>query len=60
MDKQLLILRMKRDGKLQSTDWTQLPDAPISEQLKEAYKVYRQALRDLPEQENPVWPEEPS
>lgn len=32
---------------LSRTDWTQLPDAPLSADLKEEYRVYRQALRDI-------------
>jgi hypothetical protein len=34
-----------RSGELLSTDWTQLPDAPVD---TAAYATYRQALRDLP------------
>jgi hypothetical protein len=30
---------------LQSSDWTQLPDVPLA--TKEAWAVYRQALRDI-------------
>ncbi|HGM5043084.1 TPA: tail fiber assembly protein [Stenotrophomonas maltophilia] len=33
---------------LRATDWTQMPDAPLTAQEKAAYQVYRQALRDLP------------
>lgn len=40
-------VRRQRTAKLYSTDWTQLPDAPIgSSQLTEAL-TYRQALRDM-------------
>ena len=42
-------IRYMRAQFLASTDWTQLEDAPISAEKKEAYKVYRQALRDIPE-----------
>lgn len=41
-------LRESRNRKLQSCDWTQLPDAQISEELKIQWTNYRQALRDLP------------
>jgi hypothetical protein len=34
-----------RMNELISTDWTQLPDAPVD---KAAWATYRQALRDLP------------
>lgn len=54
------ILRSERDAKLQSSDWTQVPDAPVDQA---AWATYRQALRDLPENtDDPrqvVWPEEP-
>ena len=33
---------------LQSTDWTQLPDCPLSDADKEKYRVFRQKVRDLP------------
>lgn len=32
---------------LQQTDWTQLPDTSLSEKEKQAYRIYRQSLRDL-------------
>jgi len=38
-------LRHWRDIELTKSDWTQLPDVPID---KEAWAIYRQALRDLP------------
>lgn len=53
-------LRDQRDALLTTSDWTQLPDAPVD---AEAWAVYRQALRDLPEATtdpaNPEWPNEP-
>ena len=50
LDTYLLIqrIRMKRDRLLQESDWTQLIDAPVD---REAWADYRQALRDLPQQE---------
>lgn len=39
-------LRVLRNEMLRDSDWTQVPDAPVDQ---EAWKVYRQALRDLPE-----------
>lgn len=55
-----VILRGVRDFYLQRSDYTQLPDAPITPELKQAYIVYRQALRDLPSNTtdplNPPWP----
>lgn len=56
--------RAKRDKLLADTDWTQVLDAPIDSATREAYRVYRQALRDIPEQdgfpETITWPELPA
>lgn len=56
--------RTKRDELLAATDWTQVLDAPIDAATREAYRAYRQALRDIPQQEgfpeNITWPELPS
>lgn len=60
----LELLRAQRDSKLAECDWTQLADCPLSSQAKADWAAYRQALRDLPQQEgldpaNPVWPSKP-
>lgn len=51
-----------RDALLVDTDWTQLPDVP--ESTREAWAEYRQALRDIPQQEGfphtVNWPEKPN
>ena len=56
-----VIARHKRDTLLQSSDWTQVPDAPVDQA---AWQVYRQALRDITEQEgfplDITWPVPPS
>ena len=56
-------IRNERNLRLSYTDWTQLPDAPLTAEQKAAYAEYRQALRDIPEQEGfpeaIEWPEEP-
>lgn len=55
-------VRSERDARLRATDWTQLPDVP--EETQEAWRPFRQALRDVPEQEgfphDVKWPEAPS
>tara|TARA_R100000329_G_scaffold144754_1_gene129747 strand:- start:406 stop:852 length:447 start_codon:yes stop_codon:yes gene_type:complete len=60
----LTALRTERDGKLTSSDWTQLPDAQLTDSKKAEWITYRQALRDLPATEsdpsNPTWPTEPT
>lgn len=42
-------LRIMRDKLLSNSDWTQIPDAPLTETQKTAWQTYRQQLRDLPE-----------
>lgn len=53
-------IRSERDAKLASSDWTQLSDATVD---KAAWSVYRQALRDIPQQEgfpyNVIFPATP-
>lgn len=41
--------RNKRNYRLLKSDWTQFPDSPLTEDQKNVWQVYRQALRDLPE-----------
>ena len=41
-------IRHQRDTLLRDTDWSVLPDSPLSADDKAAYETYRQALRDLP------------
>lgn len=64
-------LRSFRDNRLFICDWTQLPDAPLTEEKKVEWEVYRQELRDLPEnitdpkplvldENHPSWPVPPS
>lgn len=43
-------IRTKRNGLLAETDWTQTMDAPLDEDEIESYRIYRQALRDVPGQ----------
>lgn len=44
-------IRARRDRLLAATDWAVLPDSPLDAQLLEEVKTYRQALRDVPQQE---------
>ena len=63
------LLRVERDARLSKTDWRASSDLTISD----AWKTYRQALRDLPASASPsldsnydldltsvTWPTEPS
>ena len=54
-------LRMRRNKLLAESDWTQSRDVFLSND--EEWKTYRQQLRDLPKNTdpmNPVWPTKPS
>lgn len=42
------VIRRRRNFELITSDWTQLPDAPLSEQKRAEWVVYRQQLRDMP------------
>ena len=43
--------RSERNLLLKMSDWTQLPDSPLSDAKKAEWATYRQALRDMPSQE---------
>lgn len=54
-----LEVRRLRDVRLAETDWTTLSDVPLSEKARAAWKAYRQALRDVTAQTDPLaisWP----
>lgn len=42
-----LRLRQSRDSLLDISDWTQVPDSPLSDSDKTAWATYRQELRDI-------------
>lgn len=53
----------KRNALLADSDWTQLPDVPLSAEDKAAWAAYRQQLRDITDQpgfpNEIVWPVQP-
>lgn len=55
-------IRRERSARIAATDWTQLSDIPAA--TKAAWKVYRQALRDVSEQPgfpaDVAWPTAPA
>ena len=65
LEKEILSLdvRLERNKILSDTDHLIQSDYPISDEKKQEIKVYRQALRDIPQQDgfpdNIVWPEKP-
>ena len=44
-------VRAQRDAMIAETDYLMMPDYPISDEDKALVETYRQALRDIPEQE---------
>lgn len=61
-------VRSRRNALLNTSDWTQMPDSPLSDEKKNEWKIYRQHLRDLPNnisdfmlyiQDTTLWPEPP-
>ena len=64
-------MRTDRNMMLSDTDWTQMPDVPITTEKKAEWGLYRQALRDLPASASPsldesgqltgvTWPTKPA
>ena len=60
-------IRSERVMELEQCDWTVLPDAPLSEDMVNKYKTYRQQLRDITKQStfseavpSVTWPTKPS
>ena len=60
-------VRLERNNGLELSDWTQLPDSPLTEEKKAEWAEFRQKLRDLPENipsdptkySNFIWPQRP-
>ena len=58
--------RRHRSALLLKSDWTQMPDSPLSDSKKAEWATYRQALRDItshsnwPNLEEANWPTQPS
>ena len=48
-------LRAERDQRLAATDYLLMEDYPLDDTRKEAVRLYRQSLRDLPSQEGAPW-----
>ena len=65
LEKEVLSLdvRLERNKLLSNTDHLIQSDYPISDEKKQEIKAYRQALRDIPQQDgfpdNIIWPDKP-
>jgi hypothetical protein len=57
------MIRQYRNELLSLSEWTQLPDAPLTPEEKQSWSIYRHALRDLPQKygnpDNVIYPEQP-
>ena len=61
--KQWVEVRGERNARLAACDWTQLPDAPLTNIQTQEWAYYRQALRDITKQVDPfaiMWPVQPN
>lgn len=60
-DEELVLGR--RGAELTTSDWTQLPDVPLTQEKRNEWAAYRQALRDITNQAGfpttVVWPAAP-
>jgi hypothetical protein len=59
-------IRQYRNALLAQSDWTQMPDAQLTDAKKAEWITYRQALRDIPETysdatslDDIIWPTKP-
>jgi hypothetical protein len=56
-------VRAERNKRLTASDWSTLADVPMSDETRAAWMAYRQALRDVTSQTDPLaieWPVPPS
>jgi len=42
------MMRKERNRLLTNCDWSQMPDSPLTDEQRQAWATYRQALRDFP------------
>jgi hypothetical protein len=54
----MYFVRQQRNKLLAETDWTAGDDVP--QNIKDVYRPYRQALRDITNQENITFPDKPT
>ena len=62
-DLDMSMVRAERNALLGASDWTQLGDATLGDHTAEEWRIYRQALKDVPQNysrvSEVVWPETP-
>jgi hypothetical protein len=62
-NKLTILILQQRNNLLINSDWTQIPNGPLTLERQEQWSVYRQQLRDITLQSgypfNVVWPTQP-
>lgn len=61
-DEQWFIIRGERKTRLEVSDWTVLPDVPMTSEKRVEWETYRQSLRNITDQPDPFninWPTPP-
>ena len=53
MSNEMNELRNVRNKMLSDSDWTVMPDSPLSDSKQAEWKTYRQALRDMTKTSSP-------
>lgn len=62
---EIVVLNVKntRNNLLQQSDWTQIPNCPLTDAKQQEWAIYRQELRDISSQSgypfNVIWPVKP-
>lgn len=65
MELEQVLIRSARTALLSGCDWTQTIDAQLTPEQQQAWATYRQALRDIPDDQpnvrfdDVIWPEPP-
>jgi len=59
LEAKLISIRLKRNGLLKESDWTQFNDSPLSAEKKNEWVIYRQELRDITNTTPYVYPTKP-
>ncbi|EGO65727.1 tail fiber assembly protein [Acetonema longum] len=61
-EEKMAAIRTERDWLLDASDKYMMIDYPVTDEQRETWRIYRQALRDMPancDPDNPTWPVAP-
>lgn len=63
-DEAVIVVTLKRNALLYASDWTQIPNNPLTAEQQALWATYRQELRDITSQSgypfNVIWPTPPA